>query len=285
MIKIGETIDTGQVEEPVNLSESSSTLMGDTVVPAEDETPIINAGFTIKELKNTYLFGIDLTDFQGNPFPDSLLASYINSAISATEALFDICLEQREIVDEPHDYERNDYMNWGYIQLWKRPIMAVKSLKLMYGTRPSFEIPTDWLKIDKMSGKIQMFPSSGNSSALIITQSGAIFGLSNMFDYAPQMWSVDYTAGMDETNLPSHLKEYIYKKATISILQVWGDLLNGAGIASSSVSIDGLSQSIGTTKSGIYGGSAARIEECRKDIETLTAILRQAYAGIRMVVL
>lgn len=154
----------------------------------------------------------------------------------------------------------------------------------MYGTKPAWEVPQDWLKIDKNSGKIQMFPSSGSVTNMIIGASGAIYGLYNSWDYAPQMWEVDYVAGMDATGVPAHLKELIYKKATIGILQVWGDLILGAGIASSSISIDGLSQSIGTTQSAMYGGASARCEEYRKDIEALIPVLRQKYGGIRMAV-
>ena len=59
-----------------------------------------------------------------------------------------------------------------------------------------------------------------------------------------------------------------------------------AGIASQSVSIDGLSQSIGTTQSAMFGGASARVEAYNKDIkEQILPILRQKFNGIRMVVL
>lgn len=250
----------------------------------ESESVISNSAFTTEELIQNFLFGIDLSDSKGNPFPKALIISYINSAIAYAESLFDICLSRQEVEAEPHDYERSDYTNWGYVQLWKRPILEVKALRLMYGTIPAWEVPQDWLKIDKNSGKIQMFPSSGSVTSMIIGASGAIYGLYNSWDYAPQMWEVDYVAGMDANNLPAHLKELIYKKAVIGILQVWGDLILGAGIASSSISIDGLSQSIGTTQSAMFGGASARCEEYRKDIEALIPVLRQKYGGIRMTV-
>ena len=84
--------------------------------------------------------------------------------------------------------------------------------------------------------------------------------------------------------MPAHLRELIYKKAVIGILQVWGDLVLGAGIASQSISIDGLSQSIGTTQSAMYGAASARCTEYRDDIQALIPVIRQQYAGIRMVV-
>lgn len=242
-------------------------------------------GLSRDELVTNYMFGIELKDQQGNPFPESLIISYLNSAISYAEGLFDICLTKQNVVDESHDYDRNDYMNWGYIQLFKRPVQKVTRLQLMYGTRPSFEVPLDWLKIDKMGGKIQMFPSSGNSNALIINQSGVIFGLNQVWSYAPQMWSVDYEAGMTAKDIPPELKELIYKQATCNIMTVWGDLILGAGIASQSISIDGLSQSIGTTQSAMYGGASARVDSYRQDIDRLIGVLRMKLDTPRMVVL
>ena len=275
-----EVNTTGSDSSSKNNSVDYSSLQSEF----EAESVILNPAFTTEELTQNFLFGIDLSDSKGNPFPKALIISYINSAIAYAESLFDICLSRQEVESEPHDYERSDYTNWGYVQLWKRPILEVKALRLMYGTRPAWEVPLDWLKIDKNQGKVQMFPSSGSVTSMIIGASGAIYGLYNSWDYAPQMWEVDYVAGMDSNNLPAHLKELIYKKAVIGILQVWGDLILGAGIASSSISIDGLSQSIGTTQSAMYGGASARCEEYRKDIEALIPVLRQKYGGIRMTV-
>lgn len=244
-----------------------------------------NPAFSKEEMIDVYLFGLPLKDQSGNPFPESMYASFINSAINYAESMFDICLKTVEVKDETHDYERDDWSNWGYMQLFKRPIKSINSFQLLYGTRPSFDIPLDWLKIDKLSGKVQMFPASGNVNSLIITGTGAIYGLHNYWSYAPQMWNICYTAGMEPEDIPFLLKELIYKKACIGILQTFGDLILGAGIANQSISIDGLSQSIGTTQSAMYGGASARINDYRKDIEDAIPVLRQKYGSIRMVVL
>lgn len=264
---------------PDTSEENSDTSKEETTVEVSCD------GLTREELVTNYMFGLELVDPKGNPFPESMIIGYLNSAISYAEGLFDICLTKQTVVDENHDYERNDYMNWGYIQLFKRPIQKVTKLQLMYGTRPSFEVPIDWIKIDKMGGKIQLFPSSGNSNALIINQSGVIFGLNQRWSYAPQMWSVDYEAGMNANEIPPELKELIYKQATCNIMTVWGDLILGAGIASQSISIDGLSQSIGTTQSAMYGGASARVESYRQDIDRLIGVLRMKLDSPRMVVL
>lgn len=59
-----------------------------------------------------------------------------------------------------------------------------------------------------------------------------------------------------------------------------------AGIANQSVSIDGVSQSIGTTQSAMFGGASARIEAYSKDLkEVILPALRQKFGGLRMTVI
>lgn len=63
------------------------------------------------------------------------------------------------------------------------------------------------------------------------------------------------------------------------------DLIIGAGIANQSVSIDGVSQSIGTTQSAMFGGASARIQAYSDDLkDSLIPALRMRFGGLRMVV-
>jgi hypothetical protein len=55
---------------------------------------------SIGELKTNYLFGLDLTDDQGNPYPDSLYAHYIKSAVKSVETKLDIPLIPTVIEEE-----------------------------------------------------------------------------------------------------------------------------------------------------------------------------------------
>ena len=201
--------------------------------------------------------------------------------------LLDIIIEDTDFT-ERHDYFRNDYRNWGFIQLDHNPVKEVKRLNLMYGDQRSVNIPLDWIQLNKLTGQVTLFPSAGSANSLIIGQTGLLFGFQSQWDWSPMMWEVEYTAGIDETDpsIPFNLlKETIYKRASMGILNVWGDLIIGAGIANQSVSIDGISQSIGTTQSAMFGGASARIEAYAKDIdERLLPVLRQKFGGIRMTV-
>lgn len=238
--------------------------------------------FSIDEMVGNYLFGIDLSDQDGNPFPEYLLNHHLNAAIAYAERILGIQISEKEYT-EMHDYHQSDYITWGYIQLHHYPVKEVSHMALTYGNQEGFVVPNDWIQLTELTGQVQMFPSHGSASGMIINSQGAIVGLHSAWNYAPRMWKLTYKAGMDE--IPSDLYDLIYKKAVISVLQVWGDLILGAGIASQSVSIDGLSQSIGTTQSAMFGGASARCEEYRKDIDRLLPPLKQQYIGVKMVVI
>lgn len=249
-------------------------------------------GLSVQQMKNRVIFGIPLYDTQGNEFPDELLQSYLDSAKGWLEQELDIIIEPRDLI-ENHDYFASDYMNWNYIKLWKKPVIEVESLELMYGDSQVFKIPQDWMKIDHIGGTLQMFPTSGNAGGMIITASGAVTVplLQGRMGYAPKMWKVKYRAGIKDGNMPdgmpfAHpmLKDTLYRKASMGVLGVWGDLIIGAGIANQSVGIDGLSQSIGTTQSPMYGGASARIAQLKEDVEGALPALRAYYSGIDFVV-
>jgi hypothetical protein len=67
-------------------------------------------------------------------------------------------------------------------------------------------------------------------------------------------------------------------------LNIAGDLIAGAGIATKSLSMDGLSQSISTTASATNAGYGARILQYNKHIEESMKTLKAYYTGISMVV-
>lgn len=253
----------------------------------EQVSPLIWDGVTTQSIRDDYLFGIDLSDANGNPLPEGLFVHYLNSAVDYIQNLLDITIPPTMFV-ERHDYIRNDYQNWGFIQLDHNPVAEVKSLIMYYGDRPSVEIPPEWIKLDKLSGQITLFPAAGSANSLIIGQTGLLYGFQSQWDYAPMLWEVEYVAGIDrnDKSMPLELlRQAIAERASIGILNVWGDLIIGAGIANQSVSIDGVSQSIGTTQSAMYGGASARITQYNDDLtNALMPALRQKFGGIRMVV-
>ncbi len=91
---------------------------------------------------------------------------------------------------------------------------------------------------------------------------------------------------LDETNAdsyfaaPSDLIGLGGKYASCYQLNVAGDLIAGAGIASRSASIDGVSTSVGTTSSATNSGYGSRIIQYRKDIDKELPLIKRRYHGM-----
>lgn len=241
-------------------------------------------GMTTNELIDMCFQGIDLKTYDGTPFTRTMLAVSLNSAIETAEQLFDIAITPQVIENEVHDYEGSSIWNYQYTPLYKRPVKQVYEMKYMLGNRELLEIPEEWITLDKKVGDLTIIPTS-MTGGLIMPAFGGSVPFFMYRNYVPMGVRISYLAGMDKEDIPANLLEWIYKKASISIFQVWGDQIIGAGIASSSLSIDGLSQSIGTTQSAMFGGASARINDYRKDIEDLTPIIRKHFSRFDSVVL
>ena len=74
--------------------------------------------------------------------------------------------------------------------------------------------------------------------------------------------------------IPNNIKQAIGQIAAMLPLDIAGDLIAGAGIASSSIGMDGISQSIATTSSATNAGYGSRIIQFRKELEDALPILR-----------
>ena len=203
------------------------------IEPGEKLEEVSWNAVSVKAIKNNYLFGIDLSDANGNPLPEELFIHYLNAATDYVQNLLDIIISDTDFT-ERHDYIRNDYRNWGFIQLQHNPVKEVKRVNLMYGNERTVNIPLDWVQLNKLTGQITLFPSAGSANSLIIGQTGLLFGFQSQWDWAPMLWEVEYTAGIDE-NDPSVpfalLKETIFKRASMGILNVWGERVYELNVA------------------------------------------------------
>ena len=98
----------------------------------------------------------------------------------------------------------------------------------------------------------------------------------------PDFFRISYTAGLDP--VPANIKDLVGKIASFGPLNIAGDLLGGAGIASQSISIDGLSQTFNTTSSATNAGYGARLLNYQREIKDVVPELRRYYKGLRLMV-
>jgi hypothetical protein len=73
--------------------------------------------------------------------------------------------------------------------------------------------------------------------------------------------------------------------AALLPLDTAGDLIIGAGIANLSISVDGISQSIGTTSSATNAGYGAKILSYQKRIKSHVETIKRKFRPVRMFVL
>lgn len=240
---------------------------------------------SVQQLRNRYLFGIDLTDDAGNPIPDEAFEFYIESAIDRMETTLDIPIIPRTIVDEKHDYYREDYDKYIWLETEQFPIQTIQAIRLVLpGGQVVQDFPEEWYQVKEEFGQIQLVPGTGTAGTILLGANGAyipiIYGNAK---FIPNAFRIDYTAGFNK--IPSEIVDLIGKVASFGPLNIAGDLLGGAGIASQSLSLDGLSQSFATTSSATNAGYGARLTQYEKEIKEALPRLQRYYKGLRMKVL
>jgi len=239
---------------------------------------------TVKSLTSDYLFGIPLVDEDGNEYPKSNIESWIARAVGWCETQLQIKIAPTTIKLESHDYHIDEYQSFCYIQLYQYPVISVESLMATYAGVEIMSFPQDWIQIYKESGQLQLVPTTGSLSQVLMGQGSGMLlplitgRLSNM----PHLFKVSYTAGFEDGSIPANIFDLISMKACMGILNIMGDILLGAGIASQSLSIDGLSESITTTQSAENSAYSARIRQYEREIKAQLPELKAFYKGLRL---
>lgn len=265
----------------------------------DDVTPA-DIGLTPYMIKK-YMFGLKIVDPDTKQeLDDSVYEHLIDTKIPYAEQQLGIAILPRIIANERHDYYANDFMHYNYIQTYERPILQVNSVEMMYNNQRLEKFPTSWLKVYTRTGEIEINPAvivgdsnvlNGGEAYMNGTQaisSAPLWGLPGIAstDVVPQALQYTYVAGMlpptrrgitRDWEVPLDLVQLIAKYVLRELLEIWGDLIIGAGIAGESLSIDGISESTTTTQSAMYTGGAARIKLIDDTIASLEQGLRNRY--------
>jgi hypothetical protein len=149
------------------------------------------------------------------------------------------------------------------------------------------EIPIDWISVrDGNAASIDIVPGANLNGFYF----NGFFATTQTLwgtwwnNRVPNLLRIDYRAGFLPGCVPRAIQDVIGMLASLFILNPAGDQIAGAGIASSSLSLGGLSQSIGTTSSATNSGYGARIIQYTKQIDRLVKQLKNDYLGINLVV-
>lgn len=257
--------------------------------PSQGEADPALSILSVQELKDYYLFGVDLSDDQGNPFPNAMFENYIRSGLAWTERATGVTIAPYVYPESDPlqvSYYRQDYAKFVRLQVDKYPILSVQSIKIVLPTNQEvISFDPSWWQVTKFAGQIEILPGGGSIGVALLGQSIAWLPLlRGLTDYLPNIFRIAYTAGFEPGKVPSEIKDVIAKVAALGPLNLAGDLVVGAGVAGRSLSIDGIMSRVDTTQSATYAGYSARIAEYRREIKETIPVIKAYYRGIPMVV-
>jgi hypothetical protein len=191
-----------------------------------------------------------------------------------------------DVVEAPYDYHALNYqLNWGWMELREYPIIKVERLSFVYPTgQKIMDFPTKWIKPYLRKGQIHLVPTAGTIDQAMVGQSGQWLPLTSgwFLQSIPQLIYVTYTAGM--LTVPLVYKDMVAKLTCIELLRITGDAI-ARGIASASMGIDGLSQSLSFTNTPNTVFYKARIQEYADDWNEFKVSQKQRDKGIQMKVI
>lgn len=245
------------------------------------------------EMEIIYLYGIDILSLDGSSFSSEALRFYIETAQREIENRFSLRFQKQLVDKETVSYYRSDYWQQFPIIKTKFPVKQPISLVGMLNNMEQIIYPEGWLKnAQGLNGnnkrRISIVPTGASTTIgnadVILTGITTQIGFQR-FDNIPDYWSVQYITGFDIDDLPMDLLHVVGKLSTFGPLGIAGELILGAGIASQSISIDGLSQSISSTASAENTGYSARLKHYEKEIEETIKRIELIYNEIRFTVL
>ncbi len=222
---------------------------------------------SVAKLKQNYLFGIEIKDKAGNELPKSSFEQYIANAVSMFEHYLDIAISPILGFEENRDYHLNDYAEWGFMYLHNYPVIRIQKLEMIFFRDAQGlpevvqEIPNNWIRLQRHDGILRLIPNARFPANLQISNTGNYFPEILRTETVPSLWRITYDYGFEDGKIPTLLNQAIGYLAAIQALIVGGNLVLGAGIAGSSISIDGLSQSIQTTQSAENSAFSATIKD------------------------
>lgn len=157
-----------------------------------------------------------------------------------TQAEIDALNGKPWAIDPAYDYSHDFFQGdkWGYIVTRQKPINSVSRIRFVYPSPAQgvFDIPADWIRMDKKYGHIRLVPAStgflGPYGAFMMQALGG----GQMIPFAME---ITYSAGLENvTRDYPELIDVVKKMAVLKIIE--DSYLPQSG----SISADGLSQSM-----------------------------------------
>ena len=245
------------------------------------------------EMFSLYLYGIKIQAGDGTAFSTESMRFYIQAAQREIENFFNLKLVYQFIALEKLTFYRADYWQSFPILFTNYPVNKPISLTGRFNQLEQISYPTQWLTNTQNSyGQYKRRVSIVPTGTAVATANAEVIlsGLttqlgSQHFLMIPDYWDLQYITGFKLDQMPMDLINLTGKLASFGPLGIAGDLILGAGIASQSLGVDGLSQSISSTSSATNAGYGARLVQYEREIKATIPRIKLVYDEIKMSVL
>lgn len=249
---------------------------------------------TADDMEKTYLFGIDLTASNGQVWTTEQTQYKVLSATYQLEKTLNIDIFNREyfaddeenadIVESKFVIKESAYPNRKRtkynIRSRKRPVRECTRLDLYSPTDDKILSLLQWLRLDKRMGNFRIYPKQGKLQSFTANSLPWI-NIIGTYDYR-DAYHIDYKTGYGTADLiPEDLRDILGKITALKMLNIIGDGLL-AGFSSSSINLDGLSESFSSTQGVENAYFGARIGVYADEIEAYIAENRNKYGNFRI---
>lgn len=238
---------------------------------------------TPDDVRYTYIWGTDFKATNGQSFTDEQIQYFIDAATEDIGRRLDItirkkkcrCMAAERGLEKGKDYDIDEGVydfrfarisRYGLIKTRQKPIIKLHKISLL-SRMASVRDVTGKVIVDRTKGLLKLMerPIRPTETSSAIQTAVGMYG--NQSIGAHLFYSIDYDAGFETSDdVPEDLREIVAKQASVHLLNVIGDGLM-SGFSSSSLSMDGLSESFSSTQSATSAYFGARIKEYKDDID------------------
>lgn len=251
-----------------------------------------NEGLIIspEELLALYFYGVKIQSQDGSEMSNETILTYIKAATQEIENFLGIKI-LKKFVQEDIDYYNDSYQETMPLIQTSFFVNEALSLTGRIGTSEQIKFPRTWLSTKRSSEElyrksIRVIPTgSGQHTSggdVLLTGFFSQIGLMQ-YRNVPNYFQAQYITGFNR--VPFDILNVIGKLAAMGLFGIAGDLILGAGIASMSLGIDGLSQSVSSTSSATNSGYGSRVLQYQKEINESLKRLKLRYKSINLTVL
>lgn len=264
---------------------------------------------TPDEVRLIYIFGNPIVAPNGEALQDDALQVMIDNAVGLVERELNIKLIKKKFIargpnmdsrpeisgtpgidyeyDEPYDFDREIFNNkFMYIKLRNRPINKVYQVIFRDPLNNTVADITTWCKPNYERGSVEFFPQYGNLNMMFLQSSWFVMGnFINQTEKYPDAFYIDYDAGLDSVlHMRKKYPELFAIIGSITAIQalLYASIGRASGIASQSISMEGITESYSTTMSpeNIFYGSEVRNHQ--KIVSDFMKANRWKYSGLQL---